>query len=391
MQRTTRTAGSSTALDASRTTPVARAVSTGQPGPTTGQPGLTTGQPGLTTGQPGLSTGQPGPTTGQPGLTTGQPGLTTGQPGPTPGQPGLTTTVPREYVHRAAVSEVFLTRWEPGEPGGADCFTVTAQWPRGHALFTPSGGYQDPLLLAESVRQTGTLLAHAEYGVPFGHQFLMRSLSFSAAPDALTTGPTPTEVELRVTCHDMVHRAGRLAGMSYRVTLVRDGVRAATAEAAFSCASPSVYRRLRGERSTATTLPVPPGIPPAVVGRADPRDVVLAAAGPHHHRRHHHQWQFRVDTSHPILFDHPVDHVPGMALIESARQAAHAATGLPDALPVVLDSTFERYADLDAPCWIDAHPGEPDRTGRIPVSVRGTQRGATVFSATVVLRPHPDR
>ncbi|MFI1888403.1 ScbA/BarX family gamma-butyrolactone biosynthesis protein [Streptomyces jumonjinensis] len=345
MQRTTRTAGS-TALDASRTTPVARAVSTGQPGPTPGQPGLSTGQP------------------------------------------NLTTTVPREYVHRAAVSEVFLTRWEPWEPGGADCFTVTAQWPRGHALFTPSGGYQDPLLLAESVRQTGTLLAHAEYGVAFGHQFLMRSLSFSAAPGALTTGPAPTEVELRVTCHDMVRRAGRLAGMSYRVTLVRDGVRAATAEAAFSCASPSVYRRLRGERSTTTTLPVPPGIPPAVVGRADPRDVVLAAAGPH---RRHHQWQFRVDTSHPILFDHPVDHVPGMALIESARQAAHAATGLPDALPVVLDSTFERYADLDAPCWIDAQPGEPDLTGRIPVSIRGTQRGATVFSAAIVLRPHPDR
>lgn len=73
--------------------------------------------------------------------------------------PRLTTTVPREYVHRAAVSEVLLTGWEAAaEPAGPDPdeFAVSAQWPRSHSFFTQSGGYQDPMLLIESVRQIGS-------------------------------------------------------------------------------------------------------------------------------------------------------------------------------------------------------------------------------------------
>lgn len=293
----------------------------------------------------------------------------------------LTTTVPSEYVHRAAVSEVFLTHWETDS---TDCFSVTAQWPRGHALFIPAGGYQDPLLLVESVRQTGALLAHAEYGVPFGHQFLMWNMSFSADPEALAAGPSPTEVVLRTECHDIVRRGRNLSSMRYRATVERDGAPLAMATAAFSCTSPSVYRRLRGDAPTASSVPMPVGIAPETVGRAGSRDVVLAAADPHTA----HRWQLRVDTAHPIFFDHPVDHVPGMLLLEAARQAAHASTGLCGALPVGLDSTFTRYAELDAPCWIDAEPGLPDSLGRIPTTVRGTQRGETVFTATVTLRPH---
>ncbi|MFE5398563.1 ScbA/BarX family gamma-butyrolactone biosynthesis protein [Streptomyces sp. NPDC056568] len=292
----------------------------------------------------------------------------------------LTTTVPREYVHRAAVSEVFLTHWEADSP---DRFSVTAQWPRAHALFVPVGGYQDPLLLVESVRQTGALLAHAQYEVPFGHQFLMWHMSFDARPEALVAGPRPTEVVLRAECGDITRRGGKLAGMEYHVTVERDGAPLATATAAFSCTSPSVYRRLRGDRTGGASVPLPVGIVPESVGRQGSRDVVLAAADPHSP----HRWQLRVDTAHPVFFDHPVDHVPGMVLLEAARQAAHAATDLPDALPVGLESAFARYAELDAPCWIDAEAGRPDSAGRVPTTVRGTQNGKTVFTATVVLCP----
>lgn len=49
--------------------------------------------------------------------------------------PSLTTTVPKEFVHRASVAEVMLTDWERT---GQARFTVSAQWPRGHSFFTPS-------------------------------------------------------------------------------------------------------------------------------------------------------------------------------------------------------------------------------------------------------------
>ncbi|MFD3330432.1 ScbA/BarX family gamma-butyrolactone biosynthesis protein [Streptomyces sp. NPDC058701] len=323
--------------------------------------------------------------------------------------PRLTTTVPREFVHRSAVSEVLLTGWEsdPGpwgdRPGRPDAYVVTAQWPRGHALFAPAGGYQDPMLLIESVRQVGSLLAHAEYGVPFGHQFLMWDMSFTTTPEALAVSPTATEVELRTVCGDVVRRGGKLVSMRYEVTVWRDGAPLATARAGFNCIAPAVHRRLRAGRPTTTTQAPPPAIAPAEVGRIDPRDVVLAATGgtdgahsagaadrttgADRTAAAAHRWELRVDTGHPILFDHPVDHAPGMVLLEAARQAARAVTGLPDALPISLDSTFARYAELDSPCWIEAVAGRPDAAGDVPVRVRGTQAAETVFTADVVLRP----
>ncbi|MCI0385805.1 gamma-butyrolactone biosynthesis enzyme [Streptomyces sp. CNQ085] len=295
----------------------------------------------------------------------------------------LTTTVPREYVHRAAVSEVLLIDWGPDASDQADSFVVRAQWPRGHSFFTPVGGYQDPLLLIESVRQAGSLLAHAEYGVPLGYQFLMWDISFSAHPDALVAGSTPTEVELRIMCHDIVRRGRTIARMRYDVSVWREGAPLAAARASFSCTSPAVHRRLRGDRPVMTGRALPPAIDPAEVGRTCPGNVVLSSSG----RGRENLWQLRVDTEHPVFFDHPVDHTPGMVLIEAARQAAYAATGLPDALLLGLESAFTRYAELDAPCLIEAHPERPGVTGDIPVRVRGTQEAQTLFTADLVLRP----
>ncbi len=62
-----------------------------------------------------------------------------------------------------------------------------------------------------------------------------------------------------------------------------------------------------------------------------------------------------VDTSHPYFFEHAIDHVPGLMLIEAIRQAATAAMhlfyGVPlDAASIIdrIEITFERYAELDA-------------------------------------------
>ncbi|MDH6435234.1 hypothetical protein M2158_003711 [Streptomyces sp. SAI-144] len=292
----------------------------------------------------------------------------------------LTTIVPRQYVHRAAVSEVLLTGWRAAAQ--ADAFTVRAQWPRGHALFAQSGGHQDPMLLIESARQIGSLLAHAEFGVPFGHQFLMRSIGFTATTDMFVATPAPTEVELHTVCHDIVRRGKSLAGMRYEVTATVDGVALATAGAAFNCTGPSVYKRLRGERPTRTRRDPGRPIDPARVGRTGPDNVVLSEAPGSPVDR----WELRVDCGHPIFFDHPVDHVPGMVLLEAARQAAHAATGMPDALVLDVDSSFDRYAELDEPCYIEARPVGVDRTGDVLVRVRGVQCDETVFSARLTLR-----
>jgi hypothetical protein len=305
--------------------------------------------------------------------------------------PRLTTTVPREYVHRAAVSEVLLTGWEaaaePTGPDRPDEFAVSAQWPRSHSFFTQSGGYQDPMLLIESVRQIGSLLAHAEFGVPFGHQFLMWDMFFKTCPELLVADAVPTEVELRTVCRDIVRKGRVLGGMRYDVTVLRDGKALASAGAAFSCTSPAVHRRLRAGRPTTTDRVVPPAIDPAAVGHSDDRHVLLAEPEPGSASGIGERWELRVDTAHPTFFDHPVDHIPGMVLLEAARQAALVSTGMPDALLLGLESNFARYAEFDAPCWIEPQ-AEPHVTdGGVLVRVRGTQHAETVFTAELVLSP----
>jgi hypothetical protein len=57
-----------------------------------------------------------------------------------PALPRLTTTVPKEYVHRACLAEVFLTGCTSE---GDQRFSLTGQWPRAHTLFS-NGIRHDP-------------------------------------------------------------------------------------------------------------------------------------------------------------------------------------------------------------------------------------------------------
>ncbi|MEU0082468.1 AfsA-related hotdog domain-containing protein, partial [Micromonospora tulbaghiae] len=90
------------------------------------------------------------------------------------------------------------------------------------------------------------------------------------------------------------------------------------------------------------------------------------------------------DRTHPILFDHPLDHVPGMLLLEAARQSTTATLGH-TTLPLHIDSTFTRYVELDTPCTIHTtHHTTP--TGHHTVTVTAHQADQTAFHCTIT--PH---
>ncbi|MEW1659563.1 MULTISPECIES: ScbA/BarX family gamma-butyrolactone biosynthesis protein [unclassified Streptomyces] len=297
----------------------------------------------------------------------------------------LTTTVPREYVHRAAVSEVFLTNWRRS---GTDGWLVTAQWPRAHSFYVPAHGMHDPLLLIETVRQAGILLSHVAHGVPLDHPIIWQKVRYDLVPSALRATESPADVELHVTDHDVVRRRKRLISLRQEFRIVCNGTELAHATLEYSCHSPAVYRRLRGEygdlaQANARRLAIPEPVTPHLVGRDRIADVVLSPAD------RDDRWQLRVDTSHPVLFDHPVDHAPGMLMIEAVRQAARAAA--PGCtLPVSLSCAFERYAEMDAPCWIQARTAEATDDGRRDVTVSIEQNGKPVMAATVTALPLPE-
>ncbi|MFJ5273910.1 ScbA/BarX family gamma-butyrolactone biosynthesis protein [Streptomyces sp. NPDC088358] len=334
-------------------------------------------------------------------------------PAPTTPMPRLTTTVPREYVHRSSLAEVFLTG---SEKTGDNHYTLTAQWPRAHTFYTtPDGTHHDPLQAAETIRQTGLYLAHAELGVPLDHHFLMWNIHLTTHPQHLHIGPTPTDLTLTATCTTLRYKGKRLADFTMHIHITRNGHTTATGGGQFTCLTPTTYQRLRQPHTTQPTpQPTPPPTPPTdptPYGRHLPLDLVLTPTPQPH------TWQLTPNPHHPILFDHTTDHIPGMVLLEAARQATHTHTHPTPTHLTTLHATFHRYTEHHTPTYIttthttnttgdtthtnttdaDTHTthvdtNTPTPTGTHTTHVTGHQNNHTVFTAHLTTTPthhHP--
>jgi hypothetical protein len=260
--------------------------------------------------------------------------------------------VPRRFVHRAAVSEVLVTYFMPDEP--SDCFKVYAQWPRDHSFYRTRGGYHDPLLLSEAIRQTGLLIGHAGYGIPLDHHFIMSRLSFDIGPEGLRRGDAPTDLSFAATCFNLEYRRKQLIGCECTLAVHRDSMQVGTGSYRFVSTSPGVYARMRGLAAEAGVREQPVVsccVEPALVGRDQAADVVL-----------------------------------GMLLVEAARQAAHRVLQPGRVLVTGMVSDFARYAELNAPTEVTAHREGPDgdrRTVRVELAQDGEQVASILITALV--------
>ncbi|THA30352.1 hypothetical protein E6R18_20475 [Streptomyces sp. A1277] len=298
-----------------------------------------------------------------------------------PDMPKLTTTVPKEYVHRASLAEVFLTGCTAQE---GLSFTLTGQWPRAHTLFNSADGRShDPLQVAETFRQAGMFLAHAEMGIPLGHHFVMWNLNYTTHLENLDIGPHPTDFVLDVRCADITYSGRRVSQFHMEFAIHRDSALVAHGTSHFSAIAPRVYARLRASRPQRDDSAVPWHEPtsapmaPASVGRHLAADVALTPTGDSS------RWLLTPDLNHPIFFDHAGDHLPGMVLLEAARQAACALTAPLVMPPSSAATVFHRYAELDRPCWIEVTRLSAEHSELMTVEVVGRQDGEAVFTSTM--------
>lgn len=309
--------------------------------------------------------------------------------------------VPREFVHKRAHSEVLLTGWRRC---GEREFEVGAQWPRDHGFWRTHDGLQDPMLLVETTRQALPLIAHAAYGVPQGHQLIWDHHHCTFSAPFLPVAGSPAEVVLRISASQAPGPAARMRRISLAMTVSSAGRALGGASTVYSAHSPQVYGRLRGPGAPGPTdamaaaLPPPPPLAPGLVGRALEDEVVLSAGGDADGSRGGDmeeaagRHRLRVLTTSPWLFDHPVDHVPGMLLMEAARQSVHLAASPHRPQLTRMEAEFRRYVDLDAPGFVEVTPGRAgggeggdgsrpagERTLRVSV----TQHDEEAFSADV--------
>ncbi|MEU7101787.1 ScbA/BarX family gamma-butyrolactone biosynthesis protein [Streptomyces longwoodensis] len=282
--------------------------------------------------------------------------------------------VEKGLVHKHDAGQVLLsglTRL------GQDEFLIGADW-------TDTAGLGDgAVLLTETIRQTFPLLSHAGYDVPFGHRLAWSEYRYALNLPSLRENGIGGRPDLHIRCYDVIRRRERVTGLSLHITVVRDGVQLATAHTRFTIQPPAIYDRLRGARGDAHRMlelarsrPLPPPVAGAGVGE-EFRDVVLSPTDATD------RWQLRIDTHHPMYFDHPGDHAPGILLLEAAKQAVrtlrHPRVGVAEAMETV----FHRYVELDSPCWVDAQLLPDDQLGRARFLVTMHQEGRLCFTALV--------
>ncbi|GAA1480514.1 hypothetical protein GCM10009624_09540 [Gordonia sinesedis] len=308
-----------------------------------------------------------------------------------------TQTIPREWVHRCSVAEVFVT--SVGRVGAAE-FVLGAQLPRMHAYYGDHTEHQaahhDPLAVMEAARQGAIAVAHRFYDAPLDSAFLVRTFNGTPVPGEawrLAADPANLSVAVRVTGTHVTPGGGTgaggvVGGLDMELCLRAGNVDLMTVDGSFSWVSPGQWRAIRAQirgdlaGSAPRPRPVADRADAASVGRTNPRNVVVGplrrdADGTLHA-------ELVVDVAHPFLFDHALDHVPGSLLLEAFRQCAIALAGAPDRRVGTLRSSFGRFVEFDRPATCVARVVDaPGDAGMPEVEVTLVQDGETCASARV--------
>ncbi|MEV8378745.1 ScbA/BarX family gamma-butyrolactone biosynthesis protein [Kribbella sp. NPDC056861] len=283
----------------------------------------------------------------------------------------------RTLVRKDQLDEALVVDWgELPELGQR----VTVRWPAKHTFYCEEDRYT-PLLFTESLRQALALLSHRVHEIPLGHRLGWERIRSWICPATLDLPADGKEVTLEVTHPAITRRRMGSVFLVSRIEASTSGRPVGGAEVHYSAHPPAIYDRLRGpyasaKESFSRAIPLTSPVSPTLVGRQDPRNVVLSPTD------RALRWQLRVDTSHSVLFDHPHDHVPGMVLLEAAAQAAQAA--LPIRVTTTgFDTEFFRYVEFDQPCHLTANPGPMDERGRTTVQITATQQDKPVLNTLV--------
>lgn len=250
----------------------------------------------------------------------------------------FSSTVPRELVHRWGLSEVFMTDIRRVGDGR---YIAGAQWPRMHTFYHPIPRVYDSALIVESLRQATILIAHSMEGVPLGQVFLLPEMAVQALDGHSRDPSTPTNVHISLDV-DVLQRTPRgPAKLHVKARFYVNGDCIATGTAGARVVDPSAYARMR-LRSEAGDPPRPTiALPPEQVGQRHPGHVVIGESS------RDGTWPLHVDKTNPIMFDHPLDHVPGALLLEAIRQALRAHTREPHLDFVSFDAAFLKIVELN--------------------------------------------
>ncbi|MGG2460379.1 ScbA/BarX family gamma-butyrolactone biosynthesis protein [Streptomyces sp. RGM 3693] len=253
-------------------------------------------------------------------------------------------TVERELVHRNSVAEVLLT--DVRRTTAPDAFEAAASWPRAHTTFPRDGSHRhSPLVLVETLRQLGLYVPLRFLGVPATRHAIITDLYFRLTPQSEPPAePGATEVTCRARVSGIRRAPDRtVSGLRLDASFAARGTVFGQGGGGVRFVDEAGYTalRTRGAAGASTAAPRTAAHRPdaGALTVNHPQDAVLAEDGDG-------LMVAPADPLHPFLFDHPTDHVPGMVLLEAARQAVAYRTGGALARPCAGRLRAVRFTEL---------------------------------------------
>jgi hypothetical protein len=290
--------------------------------------------------------------------------------------------VDRRLVHRASISEVFVT---DSIALGGDEYMVAGQLPRGHSMCESSS--YDFNILLEFVRQASVYVTHEYLKVPIdGSSFIFRDMDVSITPDTLGVGIAPAEGVAMLTVRPRRTGGGRVVAVAIECNLRIADRSVMLGSGSLMVMNRGAWRAMRSRgREQALVHARPIALRqvagrPAMVGRSNPRNVVISA--PTFQQDGLSTSWLVVNLTHPYMFDHQLDHLPGNLVLEGALQAAIGS--------VAMSHGIDPFALTIHSCKVDFGSfGELDLLTRLTASASPLQydnvSGSTLCPVTVTV------
>lgn len=284
-------------------------------------------------------------------------------------------TVPRQLVHRRSPADVLLTDYETVD----GLQRAAVQFPTSHRMFAPVRRTHDSLLVAEALRQAVSLFSHVNHGVPLDHVVIIDHfrfdildvLSVDDIEDSLVAESITTDAVLGGSAAESVQLSVRLLNRDHLIASGKASVRS------IGFGDYAAFRNAPSADPHFRQLPAGTRVvPPAAVGRTDLADVVLA--------RHSSDNSLVVapDPRNLAMFDHSVQHLPGVTMLEAARQGLRLATNTPELDFTSLEVRFMGFAEWANPCSLIVDSESTDGIHRVQFECGGTVVAAMSIRAT---------
>jgi hypothetical protein len=297
--------------------------------------------------------------------------------------------VARELVHKHAISEVFPTDLVTLSPHN---FLAAVTWPRRHAFFGCLTEEVDIHLVTETARQLMVLTSHSFYDIPLGTPFIGTKMAITlrthrATPEHHHTKQL-TEVKAHIHVSDIRYNSHGIIRRHTTTTRFECDIQTfAYISITTLFIDPDIYFRLRDHKlqsDVTATQERSDLVPPEAVGFTHPSDVVLKNSSQPN------QFLLAPDFHNPYLFDHPVDHIPAMTLLEACRQLIRATTKNPQALIDNATIKFIQPIELDHETIIRHHNIKHKQTSIEFIQGNNVCAQAKVYKHTNNVLPAPN-